>query len=98
MHEVVNPDDVRMSQFEAALCLALQLTQGDRIANNQIREKLKGDLALQFFVARQPDNPHPAAAQNLDQRVAPEQLLTAGKLTQRRVRDIAGALVSHGET
>jgi hypothetical protein len=35
-----------MSQFEAALCLTPQLTQGAGIANNQIRKKLKSNVAF----------------------------------------------------
>src|SRR5262249_44282751 len=95
MHEVVNPDDVRMGQLKAALRLTLQLTQGGGIANNQIRKKLKGNLAFQFFIARQPHDSHSAAAQNLDQGVAAEEFLTAGKLTLRHVRGAAGSFPAH---
>ena len=95
MHEVVNPNDMRMSQFEAALCLTLELIKHGMILNHQIGKKFQRDIALQFFIACQPDNSHSASPENLDQRVAAKDFLSAGELTRRRVCDIARALVSH---
>jgi len=95
MDKIVNADDVGMSQFEAALCLVLELIKRRAILNHEIGKKFERDIALQFFVACQPDNPHPPSPQDLDQRVAAKDSLSAGKLTRRRACDIACAFVSH---
>src|SRR5712692_7466533 len=95
MYEVVNPDDVRMSQFEAALCLTIELIKHRTILNHQVGKKFQRDIALQFFIACQPDNSHAASPEDLDQRVAAKDFLSAGELTRRRRCDIARALVSH---
>src|SRR5205823_9012914 len=86
---------MRMSQFEAALCLMLELIKHRTILDHQVGKKFQRDIALQFFVACQPDNSHSASAQHLDQRVAAKDFLSAGELTRRRRCDTAGALVSH---
>src|SRR5437764_1897531 len=86
---------MRMSQFEAALRLMLELNKPRTILNHQVGNKFQRDIALQFFVACQPDNSHPASAQHLDQRVAAKDFLSAGELTRRRACDIAQAFVSH---
>src|SRR5205823_2762428 len=44
--EIVNSHDMGMSEFQAALGLALELINHRAILNHQIREKLKSDLAL----------------------------------------------------
>src|SRR6266481_2706241 len=95
MHEVVNPNDMRMSQFEAALCLMLELIKHRTILNHQVGNKFQRDIALQFFIACQPDNSHSASPEDLDQRVAAKDFLSAGELTRRRTCDIAQAFVSH---
>ena len=95
MHEVMNPDDMRMSKFEAPLRLALQLVKRRAILDHQIGEEFQCDLALQFFVARQPHNSHSAAAEYFDERVAAKDFLSAGELTRRRRCDIACAFVTH---
>ena len=95
MHEVMNPDDMRMSQFEAPLRLALQLVKRRAILDHQIGQKFQRDLALQFFVARQPHNSHSAPAKYFDERVAAKDFLSAGELTRRRRCDIACAFVTH---
>src|SRR5205823_2432945 len=46
-------------------------------------------------IAGQPDNSHSASAQNLNERVAAEQSLSADKLTLRHVRRAAGLLALH---
>src|SRR6266404_2132460 len=96
--EIVNPHDMRMSQFEAALGLALELINHRTILNHQIGEKLEGDLPLQFLVARQPDNSHSSLAQDFDQPVASENFLSAGKVTRRRAGAVLRALVSHSDS
>src|SRR4029077_17525549 len=95
VYEVVNPNDMWMSQFETALCLTLELIERRTISNHEIGKKFKRDIALQFFVACEPDNPHPAAPQDLDQRVTAKNLLSAAEFTRRRLRDAARLLVSH---
>src|SRR5205809_6961045 len=84
-----------MSQFEAALCLTLKLIKYRPILNHQVGKKFQRDIALQFFIACQPDNSHSASPEDLDQRVAAKDFLSAGELTRRRRCDIARALVSH---
>ena len=95
MHKVMNPDDVRMSQFEAARCLAPELIKHRTIVNHQIGKKFQRDIALQLFIARQPDNPHPASPEDLDQHVTAKDFLSAGKLTRSRGYYIACAFVAH---
>src|SRR5439155_25892792 len=86
---------MRMSQFEAALCLTLELIKHSTILNHQVGNKFQRYIALQFFVACQPDNSHSTSPEHLDQRVAAKDFLSAGELTRRRACDIACAFVSH---
>src|SRR5258708_575550 len=48
VYEVVNPNDMRMRQFEAALCLTLELIKHRTISNHQVGKKFQRDIALQF--------------------------------------------------
>src|SRR5260370_38902938 len=75
-----------MSQFEAALCLMLELIKHRTILNHQAGDKFQRDIALQFFIVCQPDNPHSASAQNPSERVTAEESLSADKLSLRHVR------------
>jgi hypothetical protein len=86
---------VRVRQFETALCLSFELIKQRVISNHQVGKKFQRDIALQFFVACQPDNSHSASPKDLDQREAAKNFLSAGELTRRRRCDIARALVSH---
>ena len=95
MHKVMNPDDVRMSQFEAAFCFAPELIKHGTIVNHQIGKKFQRDIALQLFIARQPDYSHSSSSEDLDQRVTTKNLLSAGKLTRCRRCDATHVLVSH---
>src|SRR5713101_9696288 len=95
VYEVVNPNDMRMSQFEAALCLALELIKPRTILNHQVGKKFQRDIALQFFIACQPDNSQSASPEDLDQREAAKDFLPVGELTRGRGCDIARAFVSH---
>ena len=95
MHEVVYPHDMRMCQFEAAFGLAPKLVECCTIVNHQVGKKFQRDIALQFFVARQPNNSHSASSEDLDQGVAAKNFLAAGKLTRSCAYDIACALVTH---
>src|SRR6266446_8997947 len=84
-----------MSQFETAFCLTLELVKHRTILNHQVRKKFQRDIALQFFIACQPDNSHSASPEDLDQRVAAKDSLSVGELTRRRACDAACAFVSH---
>src|SRR5260370_39529380 len=77
VYEVVNPNDVRMSQFEAALCLTLELIKHSPVLNHQVGDKFQRKIALQFFVACQPDNSHPASPEDPDQLVSAKDFLSA---------------------
>src|SRR5437762_1498827 len=65
------------------------------VLNHQVGKKFERDIALQFFVPREPDNAHPASPEDFDQRVAAKDFLSAAELTRRRLRDAARVLVSH---
>jgi len=97
MHEVMYPDDVRMRQFEAAFRLAPELVRRPAIVNHEVGKKFQRDVALQCFVACKPDYSHPASPEDLDQRVASKNFLSARKLTRSRAHDIACAFVTHFE-
>src|SRR4030095_15436450 len=86
---------MRMRQFETALCLTLELIKHRMVLNHQVGNKFQRDIALQFFIACQPDNSHSASPEHLDQRVAAKDSLSAGELTRRRACDAARAFVSH---
>src|SRR6266478_8882937 len=66
VHKVVNPNDMGMSQLEAVFGLVLELVKDGPILNHQIRQKLQRDLTFQLFIARQPDDSHSAAPENLN--------------------------------
>ena len=95
MHEIVYADDMRMRQFEAAFGFAPELIKRRTIVDHQIGKKFQRDIALQLFIARQPDNPHPASPEDLDQHVTAKDFLSAGKLTRSRGYYIACAFVAH---
>ena len=95
MDEIVNANDVRMSQVEAAPCLALELIKRCTILDHQIGKKFQREIALQLFIARQPDYSHSSSSEDLDQRVTTKNLLSAGKLTRCRRCDATHVLVSH---
>ena len=97
MHKIMNPDDVRMRQFEAALRLSFELIEHCMISNHQIGKKFQRDVALQLFIVRQPDNSHSASPEDLDQRVTAKDFLSADRLTRCCSYDIACAFVTHFE-
>src|SRR6266536_185828 len=88
---------MRMSQFEAAFCFAPKLIKRGTVLNHKIGKKFKRDIALQFFIARQPDNSHSASPKDLDQRVTAKDFLSADKLTRCCAYDVACAFVTHFE-
>src|SRR2546430_15876197 len=95
MHEVMYPDDVRMRQFEAALCLAPKVVKRRMIMNHEVGKKFQRDIALQFFVARKPDNSHSASPEHLDQCVTAKNFLPVNKLLRSRAYNIACASLTH---
>ena len=95
VHKIVDAHNIFVSELEASPCFALEIVQHGPVVNNQIREKLEGDIALQLFVARQPDDSHAAAAERLYQTVALEKLLATSILMQRDIQPIVGSLVTH---
>jgi hypothetical protein len=97
MYEVMYPDDMRMREFEAAFCFALELIKRGTILNHEIGKKFQRDIALQFFIVRQPDYSHSASPKHFDQNVPAKNSLTAGELTRRRVYQIAYAFGTHFE-
>src|SRR5215510_14381186 len=97
MHEVMYPDNMRMSEFEAALCLPLELIKHCMILNHQVGKKFQRDIALQFFIARQPDNSHSASPEDPDQRVTAKDFLSATEFTRCRAYEVACAFVTHFE-
>src|SRR5215470_13575607 len=72
-----------MSQFQTAFGLTLELIQQRTILDHQVGKKFQRDVALQFFIARQPHNPHSASAEHLDQLVAAKHDLTVGSVQCR---------------
>src|SRR4029453_4238685 len=90
VHKVINANDVFVSEFQATSGLALEIAQHRGIANNEVGQKFERDIALQFFVVRQPDNPHSSSAQNPNERVTTEEFLSVDKLALRHVWRAAG--------
>src|SRR6266446_7275034 len=86
---------MRMRQFQAALCLALELIQQRTILDHQVGEKFQRHIALQFFVVCQPHNPHSASPEHLDQLVATKHDLSAGSV-ERRLEKATGATPFRG--
>ena len=74
-HEIIDANDVGMCQLEAAPRLALEVIEGAGVEMNGFRKKLERHFAVQPFIVRKPDDPHPAAAQHMFQGVAPKDLL-----------------------
>jgi hypothetical protein len=86
----VNPNDVRMRQFQAALRLTFKLIQQRTILDHKIGKEFQRDVALQFFVARQPHNPHSSPTEHFDQCVAAKHNLAVGTV-ERRLEKATGA-------
>ena len=95
MDEIMNADNVGMRQVEGPLCLVLELVERRTILNHQVGKKLQRDIALEFFIACEPDDPHAASSNDLDQLVAAKDFLSAGKLARSRGHEIACAFVTH---
>src|SRR4029079_3607624 len=83
MDEVVNPDNMGMRQFQGPLRLMFKLVQQRTILDHQVGQKFQRDMALEFFIARQPHNSHSTSAKHLDQREAPKDSLSAARIPRR---------------
>jgi hypothetical protein len=59
------------------------LIQQPTILDHQIGQKFQRDMALQFFIARQPDNSHSTSAKYLYQREPPKDSLSAASIPRR---------------
>ena len=90
MDEVVNSNNVRMRQFQAALCLVFKLIQQRTILNHQVRKKFQRNIALQFFVPCQPNDSHSASAEHLHQRITTKHNLAVGSV-ERSLEKATGA-------
>lgn len=97
MDEIVYPDNMRMSQFEAAFCFAPELIKRRAVLNHEVGKKFQRHLALQLLISRQPDNAHSASPEDPDQRVTAKNFLSAGKLTRCCAYHVASASVAHFE-
>src|SRR5204863_8730873 len=93
----MNPNDMGMSQFEAALCLTLQLIKHRTILNHQVGDKFQRNIPLQSFVACQPDNSHSAARYDLDHRVAAKATSPAGEPMRPPASPIPRASAAHAD-
>ena len=83
VHEIVNADDVLVRQLEAAPGLAFHVAEDRAVVNDQLGQELERDIALEFVIARQPDDAHSAAAKGFDQRVTAKYVLPCRKVMQR---------------
>src|ERR1700745_3860620 len=72
-----------MRQFQTAFGLTLERIQHRTILDHQIGKKFQRDVALQFFVARQPYNPHSTSTEHLDEGVASENNLSTRCIPRR---------------
>ncbi len=75
LHEIVNADDVGVSQVEAPARLALHLILCLGIKAHFVRQEFQRDVPVQPFVMGQPDDPHAAPPQNAQELIAIEYLL-----------------------
>lgn len=109
MYEVMYPDNMRVGEFEGALCLAPELIKDCAIFNHEVGEKFQRDIALQFFIVCQPDNSHSAPPKHLEQRVTAKNFFSADRIQRslekatrtaslRRVgRDFGSALLTSSD-
>ena len=94
LDEVINADDVRMREVQAALGLALEFVERRGVEEDIVRKKLEGHVAVQLFIVREPDDPHAAATEDSPQIVAPEDPLTR---IQPANRHVESEVVRNGE-
>src|ERR1700686_1255798 len=84
-----------MGQVETAPRLAFHVAQHRAVVDDQLGKEFERDIAFEFFIARQPDDAHAAAAERLDQSVAVEDFLPVGKVSRSRIQAVAGSPASH---
>src|SRR5206468_2725193 len=70
--DVGHVDDVRMADARRDLALALEARAHDRIVGDRARQHLDGDALLQVDVLRLVDRAHPAASEETNEPVLPE--------------------------
>ena len=75
LHEIVDADDARVGELEAAARLALEVVERGGIEVDRVGQELERHLALEPLVLRQPDDAHAAAAQDAPQDIAAENAL-----------------------
>ena len=97
VHKIVNADNVLVGQLQAAPRFAFQIAEDCAIVNNQIGQKFKCYVALQFVIAGEPDDAHSAATQRSLEGVAIEETLAGDQFTRCRVRTVTGSVVSHDQ-
>src|SRR5437879_8454545 len=86
-----------MRQFETALRLSFEVTERCMVLHHEVGKEFQRNIALQFLIARQPDYSHSTSSEDLDQRVAAKNLLSADKLTRCHRYDVGCPFVAHFE-
>ena len=79
LNEVVNADDVRMRQFEAAARLGFQPLDFVMIRDEMGREKFQRDGLFQHAIMRQPHHAHAAFPQRAGEVIATKHALASGE-------------------
>src|SRR5262245_5951194 len=93
--EMVNPHDVLVRQLKTAARLVFEVVEQIALMQDCLRKEFQRHVALQFFVACQPDNSHSASAKDLNERVTAENFLTTGKLPLSGFHCGAGRIIAH---
>ena len=70
VNEVVDADDILVSELEAAFGFAFQLIHHRAIEKEQLRKKFEGHISLQNVIACQPNDAHSTTAQDSLERIA----------------------------
>ena len=65
------------------------------VMHHLLGQKFERHIAFQLLIARQPDNSHPAASENLSQGVAAEDFLATRVFAGGYLWSEPGTLVSH---
>ena len=63
--KIINANDIRMGQLQAAAGLPLEIIPRGRVHEQDFGEKLKRHGPVQLFILRQPDHTHPPTAEQL---------------------------------
>ena len=90
-------DYTSAAQFETALRLSFEVIERCMVLHHEVGKEFQRNIALQFFIARQPDYSHSTSSEDLDQRVAAKDLLSADKLTRCHRHDVGCPFVAHFE-